>query len=320
MRESLFVKQNAKKWEKYESLKVAEPDELAEKFISITDDLAYAKTFFPKSKTTLYLNGLASSFHQSIYKNKKEQTNRFVLFWKLELPLLFQKHQRQLFYSLIFFSVFCAIGAFSAKYDERFVRLILGDTYVNMTNENIANGDPFAVYKSAGELIMFVSIAINNIYVSFLTFVSGVFFSVGTVFNLVRNGIMLGSFQYYFFSQDLGWESVLVIWIHGTLEISAIILAGGAGLVLGNSILFPGTYSRLVSFKQGAREGMKIVIGLVPIFILAAFLEGFVTRHTQMPLPLSISILTASLVFIIWYTIIYPKKLAIPYHNATTKF
>ena len=232
MRESLFVKQNSKKWATYETLKTEDPDELARQFVTLTDDLAYAKTFFPKSRTTLYLNGLASRYHQSLYKNKKERSSRIFSFWKTELPLLFGKHQRCLLYSFLFFTAFCLMGALSAKYDDSFVRLILGDPYVNMTNENIAKGDPFAVYKQEGEVLMFIAIALNNIYVSVLTFVSGIFLSVGTVLNLVNNGVMLGSFQYYFFSKNLGMESVLVIWIHGVLEISAIVIAGAAGLVI----------------------------------------------------------------------------------------
>lgn len=309
MREPLFVKQNSAKWTQFEQLPTTDPDEIAERFIKITDDLAYAKTFYPKSKTTAYLNGLASRLHQSIYKNKTEKSNRFLTFWKAELPLLFKTYEKQLLYAFLFFVVFCLIGALSAKYDEGFVRLIMGPEYVDMTNENISKGDPFGVYKSGGEFSMFFSIAVNNIYVAFITFVSGIIVSVGSVYFLLRNGIMLGSFQYYFFSKNLGWQSVLVLWIHGTLEISSIIIAGAAGLVLGNSFLFPKTYTRLVSLKKGAKDGMKMAIGLVPIFITAAFFEGFVTRHTGMPVWLSITILALSLLFIIWYVIIYPNKL-----------
>ncbi|MBC8054825.1 MAG: stage II sporulation protein M [Sphingobacteriaceae bacterium] len=307
MREALFVKQNSSKWERYEKVHSQDPDELASQFISLTDDLAFAKTFYPKSKTTAYLNGLASRYHQSIYRNKKEKSTRFLLFWKVELPLLFKKYQKLLFYSLLFFLVFALIGILSAKYDDTFVRLIMGDGYVNMTNENIENGDPFGVYKKHDSFIMFLYIAINNIFVSFYIFVSGILLSVGTLYNLLKNGIMLGAFQYYFFSKDLGLESVLVIWIHGTLEISAIVIAGCAGLVLGNSILFPKTFTRIESLKRGAKDGIKIVIGLVPIFLCAAFLEGYITRHTDMPVWLSVFILTFSFVFILWYVVIYPN-------------
>jgi uncharacterized membrane protein SpoIIM required for sporulation len=314
MREPLFVKQNAEKWNHFEVSVTNDPDELAERFIKVTDDLAYAKTFYPKSKTTTYLNGLAATLHQSIYRNKSEKSNRFLIFWKFELPLLFKQYQKQLLYSLIFFLVFCFMGAISAKYDADFLRLILGPQYVEMTNDNIAKGDPFGVYKSEGELAMFLSIAANNIFVSFIIYVSGIFFSVGSVFFMLRNGIMLGSFEYYFFSKGLGLQSILVIWIHGTIEISAIIVAGAAGLVLGNSLLFPKTYTRLQSLKRGAKDSTKMAIGLFPLFIIAAFFEGFVTRHTEMPAWLSLTIIGASLGFIIWYVILYPNKL---YKNQT---
>jgi uncharacterized membrane protein SpoIIM required for sporulation len=314
MREPLFVKQNAEKWTHFEQSPATDPDEVADRFIKITDDLAYAKTFYPKSKTTAYLNGLASKLHQSIYKNKTEKSNRFITFWKFELPLLFKKYERQLLYSFLFFVVFCLIGALSAKYDNNFLKLILGPEYVDMTNENIAKGDPFGVYKSHNEFAMFFSIATNNIFVSLVIFVSGILFSVGSIYYMFQNGLMLGSFEYYFFSKGLGLQSILVIWIHGTIEISSIIIAGAAGLVLGNSFLFPKTYTRLASLKKGAKDGMKMAIGLVPLFIIAAFFEGFVTRHTEMPAWLSITILVTSFFFITWYVIIYPNKL---YKNQT---
>jgi uncharacterized membrane protein SpoIIM required for sporulation len=310
MREPLFVKQNSDKWLGYETKPTNDPDELADRFLQITDDLAYAKTFYPKSKTTVYLNGLAAKLHQSIYKNKTEKSHRFATFWKYELPLLFKTYQKQLLYSFIFFIIFCAIGALSAKYDENFVRLILGDNYVDMTNANIAKGDPFAVYKQAGEFPMFIMIAANNIYVALVNFVSGIIFSVGSVYFLFKNGVMLGSFQYYFISKGLGTSSILVIWIHGTLEIFSFIIAGAAGLVLGNSFLFPKTYKRMVSLKKGAKDGMKMTIGLIPIFLTAAFFESFVTRHTEMPVWLSLTILITSFIFIVWYVIIYPNLLS----------
>lgn len=309
MREALFVKQNSDKWKSYETLRTDNPDELAKRFIDITNDLAYAKTFYPTSRTTAYLNGIASLLHQAIYKNKKEDSNRFARYWKFELPLLFFKYRKQILYSFIFFVLFCSIGALSAKYDDRFVRLILGDGYVNMTNENIAKGDPFGVYKKTGEFKMFFQIATNNIWVSLVMFASGALFSIGPVFFLLKNGIMVGAFEYYFFSKGLGAQSILVIWIHGTLEILTIVIAGGAGLVLGHGLLFPKTYTRLAAFKNSAKDATKIALGIVPILLLAAFFESFITRHTNMPIWLSISILIGSLFFMIWYVVLYPIQL-----------
>ncbi len=90
-----------------------------------------------------------------------------------------------------------------------------------------------------------------------MIFISGILAGLGTIWLLFNNGVMLGAFQYYFFSKGLGWQSVLVIWIHGTLEISSIIISGAAGLVLAKSLIFPGTYKRLFSLKRGAKRWNK---------------------------------------------------------------
>jgi uncharacterized membrane protein SpoIIM required for sporulation len=310
MREAVFIKKNTPRWRQFEELLASRnrdnPDQLAGLFVQLTDDLSYARTHYPDSQTTAYLNTLAAKVHQSIYRNRKEERGRFVHFWRYELPTLFYSAHRQLLYSAILFGLAVLIGAVSTAHDERFPRLILGDSYVNMTLENIRNGDPMGVYKSQGQFDMFGLITFNNVMVSFWTFVMGIFFSFGTAYLLLRNGIMLGAFQYFFHTKGLLYTSALSIWIHGTLEISAIIIAGCAGLVMGNSLLFPGTYSRVESLKHGAVKGLKIIIGLVPIFIVAGFLESYVTRLTAWPDWAKLLVIGSSAAFIIWYFIIYP--------------
>jgi uncharacterized membrane protein SpoIIM required for sporulation len=309
MREALFLKLNRERWDTYEKEPSEDPDMLAERFIQLTDDLAFARTFYPKSKTVAYLNGLAGKIHLAIYKNRKEKQSRIITFWKYELPFLMGSYQRILLYAFLFFMAFVMIGVLSAHYDENFIRLILGDGYVNMTNENIENGDPFGVYKDQDSFVMFIMIAFNNIYVSFRVFVMGILAGVGTIYGMFYNGVMLGAFEYYFFSKGLGMASILVVFIHGTLEISAIIIAGAAGMILGNSMLFPGTLTRMQSMIRGAKDGTKIIIGLIPVFLIAAFFEGFVTRHTGMPVAMSLTILVGSLAFILFYFVFYPIHL-----------
>ncbi|MDY7395048.1 stage II sporulation protein M [Aureibaculum sp. 2210JD6-5] len=313
MREAAFVKKHKERWQLFENVlsnkQQISPDRLSDLYIQITDDLSYAKTFYPNSNTVKYLNSVASNAHQKIYKTKKEGKNRFVSFFKTEFPLEFYKHHKQLLIAFLVFVFFAVVGAFSAAKDGDFVRLILGDSYVNMTLENIAKGDPMAVYKQEGGMAMAVAITLNNIRVAMYAFVLGILFSVGTLYIMMRNGIMLGSFLYFFYDHDLLWESTRTIWIHGTIEISVIVIASCAGMVLGNGILFPGTYSRLDSFKRSIKAGLKIMVSTIPFFIVAGFLEGFVTRHTEMPDWLAVLIIVASLFIIIYYYVIYPIKL-----------
>lgn len=313
MREAAFAKQNKDKWLKFESVLrnniQMNPDELSALYIEVTDHLSYARTFYPKSNTLNYLNGLSVLAHQKIYKTKRESRTRFITFYTIEFPMFFSQYHKQLLIVFVVFLLFSIVGAYSAATDGNFVRLILGDGYVNMTLANIQKGDPMAVYKEMGALNMFLGITINNITVALYAFVYGLFLSLGTIFIIMRNAIMLGSFQYFFYEKGLLWESARTIWIHGTIEISVIIIAACAGLVLGNSILFPGTYTRLQSFVRGAKDGLKIMLSTVPFFIIAGFLEGFVTRHTEMPDWLAIVIIGSSLFLIIYYYVLYPLKL-----------
>ena len=313
MREAAFVKQNKDKWLEFERVLSnktnIDPDLLSDIYIEVTDHLSYAKTFYKNSNTERYLNQLASKAHQHIYKTKKEPKNRLISFFKTEFPLLFYQHHRELLIAFLTFGLFVLVGAFSAANEGDFVRSILGDGYVNMTLDNIENGDPMAVYKEQGEFNMFLGITINNIKVALFAFAYGIMFGVGTLYIMLRNGIMLGSFQYFFYEKGLLWESARTIWIHGTIEISVIIIAGCAGLVLGNGILFTGTLPRLESFKRGVINGLKILISTIPFFIIAGFLEGFVTRHTEMPDWLAIVIIGGSLALIVFYYIIYPIQL-----------
>lgn len=305
MREGKFIDNHVERWKEYLE-PTDDPDVQAERFVNLVDDLGYSRTHYNQSKTTQFINGLAASQFQNIYQNKKQNYKRLLTFWQYELPLVFSKYQKIYLFTFSFFLLAVIFGVLSSMQDQTFVRSILGDSYVDMTEDNIQKGDPFGVYKNGNEFGMFVNIAANNIRVSLMAYSLGILAGVGTLYLLFTNGLMLGCFQQMFFAKGLGWKSILVIWIHGTLEISAIVIAGTAGLILGNAFLFPGTFTRIESLKRGAKDSVKVIIGLIPFFLMAAFFEGFVTRHTEMPLALSLSILLLSAAVIIWYFIIYP--------------
>lgn len=312
MKEVTFIRQNIAKWREAEHIietaSTQSPDRLADIYVDITSDLAFSQTHFPHSRITLYLNNLASSLHNELYRNKREKWTRILTFWHTEVPLAVYGARRELLYSFLIFMCSVLIGVVSQWIDPDFVRSILGDRYVEMTIHNIEKGDPMAVYKSMDEGHMFLSITINNVRVSFLCFAAGIFTSVGTGWLLFNNGVMIGAFQTFFGQQALLGESMLAIWLHGTLEISAIVIAGAAGIAMGNGWLFPGTYPRLTSFRQSARRGMKIVMGTVPVFVVAGFIEGYLTRHTEAPDALRLALIVLSLAFIVYYYIYLPKK------------
>ncbi len=311
MREIAFIKRNKSKWLEFEqSLNLKQqrnPDELADAYIQLLNDLSYSQTYYPKSKTTEYLNFLVTQIYRKIYKTKRLEKNRLKSFFIEEIPSLVYQYRKQMIFAFALFLFFVTLGAISAAHDDRFVRIILGDEYVNMSLENIKNGDPMAVYKKEGQLNMFIGITINNIGVAMKSYIFGLSAGVLTFFMSMQNGIMLGSFQYFFYENGVFEQSLRGIWLHGAMEIFSIVIATMAGFILAGSILFPGTYSRFQSFVTGARQSLKILISTLPFFVMAGFIEGFITRLSNtMPLWINVLIIAFTLTLISFYYFILP--------------
>ena len=313
MNELAFIQKNIEKWEHVEimaqDLSEETPDDIADAYTEITSDLAFAYTHIPSARITLYLNNLAAVLHNAIYRNKREKRSRMLTFWTREVPKTMYEERRLLLASFIIFIVSVLIGIASQAAEPDFCRIILGDWYVERTLDNISNGTPMAVYDGGSESSMFMGITINNIGVAFRIFAFGLLTSVMSAIMLFYNGIMLGCFEAFFAQHGLLGESLVAVFQHGTLEISAIIVAGAAGLAIGNGWLFPGTYKRLYAFRRGAKRGLKIVVGTVPVFIVAGFIEGYITRHTEMALSIRLGIIALSLAFVVGYYIVLPHYL-----------
>ena len=176
-----------------------------------------------------------------------------------------------------------------------------------MSLENIKDGNPVAVYKSGSDWGSYIGITWNNLKVGALSYFTGIFIGLGTFYFLIENCIMLGAFQTMFYNENVFWESVRGIWIHGSMEIFAMIIEAGAGFALGASILFPKTFSRFNSFKIGFKNTFKIFLSTMPFTIMAGFLEGYITRYSiDMPHFLSVGIILTTLGLISFYYLIYP--------------
>lgn len=311
MREVAFIKQNKEKWlgiEHVISGKLKKnPDELSSLYINLVNDLSFAKTYYPKSKTTVYLNHLATLVFQKIYKTKRVEENRFLYFFKTEVPLLVYQYRKYLFFAFSLFAIFILIGVVSSHYDKDFVTMILGEDYVNMTIENIKKGNPIGVYESGSNWGSTLYIIQNNITVGLKLYIYGLFAGIGTVLFAMFNSIMVGSFQYFFVTQGVLGQSARGIWVHGVFEIFSMVIETMAGLVLGASILFPKTFSRLNSFKVGFKDSFKIFLSTVPFTIVAGILEGYVTRYAlKMNLGINLFIIFGTLFIISYYYIYYP--------------
>ena len=311
MREVAFIEQNKDKWLEVEAIlnkgQTISPDQMADNYIQLLGDLSFAQTYYPRSNTTIYLNFLVTQIYQKIYKTKRIEKNRLKFFFADYVPTLAYKYRKLIYFSFILFFFFALVGALSAYYEPRYVRAIMGDMYVNMTLENIENGDPMAVYKQGSNWASAIEITFNNIKVAFYCFLFGITAGVKTFSMALQNGVILGAFMYFCYEMGEINAALRALWLHGAMEIFSIVIAIAAGFVLTGGILFPKTYSRMLSFKIAFREGVSLLFGTVPFFIAAGFIEGFITRYYyDMPLWLNLTIILGTLAVITYYFLIYP--------------
>lgn len=310
MKETKFIEKNKEKWSRFEKAYTSSqknPEELSKLYLDLTEDLGYAQTFYNRRTVRVYLNQLAQKVFSGVHKQGGESWKKVLEAFTVSIPLEIYRSRKTLLFALIAFLVYSTIGVVTTYFNPDFPRIVQGDFYVDMTLENIANGNPLAVYQGMSQLSMFVQITTNNLQVALLTFFGGFFFTIGTHLILFSNGVMLGAFQYFFKTKGLLVTSFLGIWIHGAFEISAIVLAGGAGITAGNGWLFPKSYTRLQSLKISTMRGLKIMLSLIPFIVIAGFLESYVTRNYQiLPEWTKWGIILFSFAIIVAYYVIYP--------------
>ena len=194
--------------------------------------------------------------------------------------------------------------------------------YLKQTRHNIQIGDPFGIFSGDGKLKSFLELGLHNISLAFtIDFLGGMFMGLLNTYSLLLNGMMVGGFHYMFYEAGLGWQFVLVVMIHGVFELFAVILAVAAGYRLLVSALQRGTYTWLQSVKQGAADGMQLMVLVFILLFFAAYLEGNITRLTAasvathsvddfIPIWLSIVILSTCITAILFYFWYYPARVA----------
>lgn len=309
MRETKFIDQKAEKWKRYEEgLNSGDlgPDELERAFIELNDDLAYARTFYKNRSVRVFLNNLLTPFYDRIYRGRPRSIRRVGVFFTETAPRIHFQARRFMLVSFVAVLLGFLMGYFGTRHDNEFATTVLGNQYVQMTEENIAKGDPMGVYKDAEPGEMFFRITTNNLQVAFYFFIFGALFCIGTLYMLTINGIVLGAFTYMFTSRGLTTEYLLTVYQHGTLEILTMVIEGAAGIMMGAGFLFPGTLSRIQAVQNAARKSITMFLVCVPIIILAAFIESYLTRFTEIAAGLRALIIFLSLLFILYYFIVMP--------------
>ena len=217
------------------------------------------------------VNMLLARAHHVIYSRKKTGWATLFRFLKDEYPAIFQKQRSYVMASLLVTIAWGIMGAALTSARPQFMRHFVGPAMISTMEQ----------HKMWTESIVSVApqetshIMTNNLSVSFLTFAGGIIFGLGTFLLLFNNGMMLGviaaACHQYGMSISL-WSFVVP---HGSLELPAIIIAGGAGFRIGRAMLLPGGYRWKESVARGGMEASRLVSGVIPMLVVAGCLEGF---------------------------------------------
>ncbi|HNB57027.1 MAG TPA: stage II sporulation protein M [bacterium] len=263
-------------------------------------DYAFARLTFPYERIVSELHQLISRSHNTIYGRTKITRYHWSSYFLIDIPTTILRHRRLIFLSALVF-VLGGLFAFAGSLaNNDLPRHLLGDAYVSKTESNIRSDDPFAIYKSEQSPAMSGFLMTNNIKVTFLTFSFGLFAGIGTLYVLFHNGLIIGAFFYIFFKHGLLFSSFLTIMMHGTLELFSVFIAGGAGLCVGRALVFPGNFPRITALRNASREALTLIIGIVPMLIIAGIIEGFITR-LSLPDEMKIIFIGANLIVLGWY-------------------
>ena len=271
---------------------------LSQLYRAATSDLALAQRDFPRHQITQYLNRLVARAHAVVYRGEALAFNRLLDFGLRGFPRLFRETAVFTLVAALFLIVPALIAGFSiATQPENAVWLLSPNAQhliPTVQNKELWINIPVNERPYASSFIM-----THNIQVSFLAFGSGVSGGLLTIWILVANGLDLGGLLGLTSHYGIGFDLATFVIGHGVIELSVIFMAGGSGLMLGWALLYPGLQRRRDALAQAARKAVRLLLGAVPMLVIAGTIEGLISPAEDVPWPVkwAIGIITGILLY-----------------------
>ena len=298
-----FVHRRRAAWERYRTLleliesrnyRALTPDEIEEfamLYRGLSADLAAARTHFPDADLTHEINGLVSRGYSYLYTAGPNSFTRLVRFFTHGYPEHVMKHARVITFSTALFLFFTFVGFVAQGFDHRIAEYMVERPVIEQFEQTIgeqgyADRDiPFSARSMFSSYLM-----TNNIRVSFIAFAGGILFGLLTLFIVIKNAMVLGVLGRLFADHGLTINFMAFILPHGVIELSAIMISAAAGLMLGYSLINPGDMPRGRSLRRAAMEAIKLMFGVVPMLVIAGFIEAYITPIQWIPDPVKVLI------------------------------
>lgn len=253
-------------------------------------DLSAVRSDPSSVQQSRYLNQLLGRAHNAVYSGQKKTVSRVIQFFWNEYPVIFRRYLSYTAASTAIFALGALAGMFITLSNPDYMREFLGPQMVSTIEKH--EMWTHSVVSAAPQESSFIMT--NNMTVSFLTFAGGITAGLWTLFQLFFNGMLLGVIGVACAMNDMSVKLWSFVAPHGVLELPAIFIAGGAGLRLAQALLFPGTLSRRDSLAIGGNQAVQLLVGVIPVLIIAGTIEGFFSPSS---VPAPAKFLVAALLF-----------------------
>jgi uncharacterized membrane protein SpoIIM required for sporulation len=269
--------------------------------------LSYSRTYFPGEEVTVYLNGLVSKSHNILYKDQVTSFQQMRYFFSTKFVGLLLEQWKFIIVAMLLF-MFGLLAAFLAVAEDPLA------FYAVMPDEMAGGVDPQQLgegHDSIDSSLFSAQIMTNNIQVAILAFASGITLGLGTIFILVYNGLIVGGLAAVYWHAGMSYDFWAFIVPHGMVELAAIFIAGGAGLLMGYKLFVPGAYTRSYQLKENAKRSVQLFLGTIPLFIIAGVIEGFITPaelSLEMKYIVALVTVIGLLLYIIWGKMLLDKR------------
>jgi uncharacterized membrane protein SpoIIM required for sporulation len=267
------------------SLQQFSPDEvrqLGQLYRTVASDLALAQREFPQHRVTTYLNQLVAQGHAVVYRGEPLATRRLRRFLTHRFPQVFRETLPFTVVATLLLCLPALLLGLAVYADPDTARIFLPPQIQQVIP--LVEQQELWVDIPVTERPYFSSVIMtNNIRVSFMAFAGGVTAGLLTIYIMVFNGLMLGGLTGLTAHHGVGWELWHFVIGHGVIELSTIFIAGGSGLMLGWSIINPGLLSRRDALLLAARKALYLILGCIPLLIIAGLIEGFISPNESIP-------------------------------------
>ena len=231
------------------------------------------------------LEGLTQRAHQAIYHRRDAGGARLARLFLVDIPRAVRAHAVHVLVATLVFVLPLVATAVATALDPGFA-LTVQDAPTLRQYERMYGDEAEAFGRERNadtDVAMFGHYVMNNIGIAFRSFASGVFFGIGSLLVLAFNGIFAGTIAGYLTARGLGANFYSFVVTHGAFELTAIVLAGAAGLALGQALLAPGRRTRLMALREAALGVVPILYGVFAMLLVAAFVEAFWSSARWVP-------------------------------------